>query len=160
MAHNLHAVDKDAGAVGGGTKADLDLLAGPFAGDKEVGLIPEITAVFAAVLVGEDIAEGGGDRHTDGVRQTGGPVGLHTLALGVKRKLPHTVQAHHAAGRGNAGIEKRFVFHGNYLLWLVGGSVVRRRRGAGALFDCLYYRIKFQGTLVEFLGKSEINEGK
>ena len=102
MAGHFDAVDKDAGAVGGRTKTDHDIAAVPFAGNKEISLIPEIAAIFTAVFVGKQVAEGRGDRHQNGGGQTVGPVGPNTGAFRIKLELPHAVQADDTAGsRGN-----------------------------------------------------------
>ena len=113
---NLHTVDKDAGAVGHRAEAHGDVLALPLAGDKEIRFVPEIAAILAGFLIGKEITEGCRHRHGDALGQVQRPVTVNALAFGVKGKAPHSVQTYHAAGAGIAGIQQRFVFHGQFLL--------------------------------------------
>ena len=108
---HFHAVDEDAGVVGSGAEADGDVLTVPLAGHEEVRLVPEIAAVLAGLLVGEEIAEGCGNGHGDGLRQTVGPVGLDAFALGVEAEAPHAVKADDAAGGGSDRIQQGLVVH-------------------------------------------------
>ena len=111
MLRHFHAVDEDAGVVGSGAEADGDVLAAPLAGHEEVGLVPEIAAVLAGLLVGEEIAEGCRNGHGDGLRQTVGPVGLNAFALGIEAEAPHAVKADDAAGGGNDRVQQGLVVH-------------------------------------------------
>ena len=108
---HFHAVDEDAGVVGSGAEADGDVLAAPLAGHEEVSLVPEIAAVLAGLLVGEEIAEGCRNGHGDGLRQTVGPVGLNAFALGIEAEAPHAVKADDAAGGGNDRVQQGLVVH-------------------------------------------------
>ena len=103
---HLHAIDKDPGPVGDRAKPENDVPAAPFRRDKKAGLVPEITAVFAGGLVGEQVAEGGRHRHGKRGGQFERPSGLHTLALGIEAETPHPVQADETAGGGSAGIQQ------------------------------------------------------
>ena len=113
---DLNAVDEHAGMMGGRAETDGDVLAAPLAGNEEIGLIPEIAAVLAGLLVGEEVAEGCGNGHGDALRQAVCPVALDALALGVEAEAPHAVQTDDTAGSGSAGIQQRLVVHCNNLI--------------------------------------------
>ena len=108
---DLDAVHKDAGVVGGRAEADGNVLAAPLAGHEEIGLVPEIAAVLAGFLIGEEVAEGSGHGHGDGLRQAVCPVCIDALALGVEAEAPHAVQADDTAGSGSHRIQQGFVVH-------------------------------------------------
>ena len=132
MLGHLHAIDEDPGPVGDRAKPENDVPAAPFRRDKKTGLVPEITAVFAGGLVGEQVAEGGRHRHGKRGGQVQRPSGLHTLALGVEAETPHPVQADETAGGGSAGIQQGAVHQDD--LTFIGPGGILRATGAFIVF--------------------------
>ena len=112
MRCDLDTVYKDAGMVGHRAEANGNVLALPLAGNKEVGLVPEIAAILAGVLIGKEIAERCRHRHGDALGQGHRPALVHTLTLRIEGETPHAVKADYTAGAGFTGVQQRFVLHG------------------------------------------------
>ena len=101
----------DGAAVSDAAKPHNDAVVLPCSRDKETGSIPEITAIIAAGLVGEQVGKAGRHRDAQRVRQAVGPPCGSALGLWVEPEIPHAIQAAYLTGRSAAGIKQRNVQH-------------------------------------------------